>query len=547
MTDALATNGAGGANSDTHTIPSSTKRRKLNTIKCDRCRIDKQRCEPTLRLWPANCHRCIEKDLPCSEGKRAERTDRKPRGPRPAVHKTVKDSTTIELRTTLQHWMFLYRYRKNLSSLAGWYHDLQEDMTEPFGISPSAWRTHISDTDLKASPEHLMRLLDLTFHKLTVILMAKDNARSWTNSWLRILLEEGRAPETFKDKCICEQIAHDPFLRAHVDNQDPLGEFLTLQDLLTTFLSAPDGRICLNVDSGLSCHYACVRQALERYCKASASALTLASETFETLEMIGAAATSQRIGLYHPRIFQDYHFAHRCNLGTIPHGLGQHIKHVDINFAGVAQCSNSDGVNQQDVLGRTPLHVACAQNNNWTAVQCLLDMGANVNLKTMYGSTALHYAAALGHEEVCKRLLRNAEPSYVNEYDEAGRNAGFYANEAGHDEVVKLLDSHAGHLILDELHIIEDIARDRSLDPAAGFLRSQLGISSFTEPNVESAAERVENLQNLHIGEGTSDQHSNDVPSPFGQFVALPSNYTASTTSGKSKWSLRSALAHGAL
>jgi hypothetical protein len=68
------------------------KKRKLDLVKCERCRIDKQKvgsilrlslcfqsyltpvkCTPTDRIWPARCQRCTTKDFPCSEGKRAQR------------------------------------------------------------------------------------------------------------------------------------------------------------------------------------------------------------------------------------------------------------------------------------------------------------------------------------------------------------------------------------------------------------------------------------------------------------------------------------------
>ncbi|KAF2660800.1 hypothetical protein K491DRAFT_16597 [Lophiostoma macrostomum CBS 122681] len=56
---------------------SQPKRKKLNMVKCDRCRADKQSCVPVIQASPSQrCKRCVEKDLPCSERRRAVRSTR---------------------------------------------------------------------------------------------------------------------------------------------------------------------------------------------------------------------------------------------------------------------------------------------------------------------------------------------------------------------------------------------------------------------------------------------------------------------------------------
>lgn len=55
----------------------------------------------------------------------------------------------------------------------------------------------------------------------------------------------------------------------------------------------------------------------------------------------------------------------------------------------------------------TPLHLACMSDNP-SAVQWLIRHGANVNLATSDGFTALHWAAMRGHE-VCLDLLLKAD------------------------------------------------------------------------------------------------------------------------------------------
>jgi hypothetical protein len=65
------------------------KKRHLNYLKCSYCRRDKKKvkmfrgwaselrltnypkCEPTNRVWPQKCRRCIDQKLACSENLRA--------------------------------------------------------------------------------------------------------------------------------------------------------------------------------------------------------------------------------------------------------------------------------------------------------------------------------------------------------------------------------------------------------------------------------------------------------------------------------------------
>lgn len=69
--------------------PTRAKFRKLDLVKCARCRLDRKKvhndrdihnrqsdkiqCTPLPREWPAKCDRCKSSGFPCSEGKRVER------------------------------------------------------------------------------------------------------------------------------------------------------------------------------------------------------------------------------------------------------------------------------------------------------------------------------------------------------------------------------------------------------------------------------------------------------------------------------------------
>jgi hypothetical protein len=66
------------------------ERRTLHLVKCDRCRVDKQKvsqvredveiskadcfqCDPIARVWPTKCGRCLKKGFSCSPGRRVPR------------------------------------------------------------------------------------------------------------------------------------------------------------------------------------------------------------------------------------------------------------------------------------------------------------------------------------------------------------------------------------------------------------------------------------------------------------------------------------------
>jgi len=84
----------------------------------------------------------------------------------------------------------------------------------------------------------------------------------------------------------------------------------------------------------------------------------------------------------------------------------------------------------------TPL-MMCAQDGEEDMVRSLLEYGAQVNLQSPTGETALMYAAITGEYELVKILLRSgADPSAANDL---GFTAAMMAANRGHLEVIQRL------------------------------------------------------------------------------------------------------------
>ncbi|KAF1939751.1 hypothetical protein EJ02DRAFT_424559 [Clathrospora elynae] len=112
------------------------KKRKLDLVKCDRCRDDKVKvsvsrrlartqsknnmvntrsqssglgvffnCLPVSRTFPEKCDRCEAKDLPCSEGKRAKRKSKHTPDVVPSSSSNLTEGAdTKEFEDQFQRW-----------------------------------------------------------------------------------------------------------------------------------------------------------------------------------------------------------------------------------------------------------------------------------------------------------------------------------------------------------------------------------------------------------------------------------------------------------
>jgi ankyrin repeat protein len=101
---------------------------------------------------------------------------------------------------------------------------------------------------------------------------------------------------------------------------------------------------------------------------------------------------------------------------------------------------SSNEINEQDIIGRSALHIACQRNVK--IVEMLLSGGADPRLETVYGSTPLHYAVAIGSLEICRILILYpiAEIEYdIGGLDHIGNSPLYYATHGNHVAIVKLL------------------------------------------------------------------------------------------------------------
>lgn len=74
--------------------------------------------------------------------------------------------------------------------------------------------------------------------------------------------------------------------------------------------------------------------------------------------------------------------------------------------------------------GQSALHLA-AQKADESNLAFLIENGANLNIMDKFGKTALHYAAENGHESITEMLIKSGAVADVNDY--AGKKPIQYA------------------------------------------------------------------------------------------------------------------------
>ena len=149
---------------------------------------------------------------------------------------------------------------------------------------------------------------------------------------------------------------------------------------------------------------------------------------------------------------------------------------------------NSAGIDIVDTPQReTPLHKAASDNGNKEIVKLLLEKGADVNAKNMYGETPLHKAASdNGNKEIVTLLLEKGANVYAK--DTYNQTPLDIAKDKGHTKIVAFL---------------EEIMKKQSPDGKVESLDVQPGTSARKQPkpcgatNLDKALEATEPVSTL--------------------------------------------------
>ena len=129
------------------------------------------------------------------------------------------------------------------------------------------------------------------------------------------------------------------------------------------------------------------------------------------------------------------------------------MKATSKDYAEIASMIIEEGANvnlQTLEDGYTALMIGTINNNANgpmrcpTVIQGLLDHGADINLESNIGQTALMWAAMKGRTTIATNLLGSMEASMIDKVDHQGRTALIHAVDKGHEEQLqKLLDKGA--------------------------------------------------------------------------------------------------------
>jgi serine/threonine-protein phosphatase 6 regulatory ankyrin repeat subunit B len=109
------------------------------------------------------------------------------------------------------------------------------------------------------------------------------------------------------------------------------------------------------------------------------------------------------------------------------------------------QHMGGQGLNEADHTGRTALHYAAAEGHE-ELVAYLLSQGAHAYITEFVGLTLFMEAAAGGHVGVVKTLLQHMGGQGLNQTDFGGRTALYHAADRGHEETVAFLLSQGANV-----------------------------------------------------------------------------------------------------
>jgi hypothetical protein len=191
-----------------------------------------------------------------------------------------------------------------------------------------------------------------------------------------------------------------------------------------------------------------LQREVDRYAELSAMFPRRAHERLKSLGMLETAAVYPSLRIYHPDAIGSYTFQlgkeqDDCLFRTFLHSWLDNYAPGPDPF-GIELLDPKiwdwlpEALNEQDILGRTPLHIAC--QHGWVeGVMALLECGARIETTTIYGSTPLHYAVVSGSVDICRELLEQGTDQLFAE-DCEGKTAWHYAVKNKHHDVAVVLE-----------------------------------------------------------------------------------------------------------
>ena len=111
---------------------------------------------------------------------------------------------------------------------------------------------------------------------------------------------------------------------------------------------------------------------------------------------------------------------------------------------------NINYVNKEQLKKRrSPLHVACRNNDMKKVNELLKDSKTKLNARDIKGYTPLMFAANNGHLKIVEKLCKTRGVKINAKGDDNG-TALFFAAIAGNGKIVELLVKHGGKIFLNQ-------------------------------------------------------------------------------------------------
>ncbi|PVI03894.1 ankyrin [Periconia macrospinosa] len=426
------------------------KRRKLALVKCERCRLDKQKCLPVERVWPEKCSRCIFKGFPCSEGRRVNRNTKHNAAtlatqlPTTGTSTPAEASDPSEFLETLKLRRTLLSYQKIMDMAMRCLVSLKNELVEPFldekrpkeyfekRLSDSAYGEFVT----------FYNLLEIKISDTTVDLASTipSPALPLGADVIHELIGQTAPNFLWETECpICYESYDEASLQSLQESKNICGEYLTrlsrvaghfgvkkyhdhnqTYNLLVVEMKAIDSLIPLveiEVESKL--------QDLDVFRK-----LPVISQS--NIHFVPSELCRLMLGLRRYRT----DCLGRTSLHQYLDYMGEFRIDHETTIKQILADGNPDLIDKRDILGRTALHIACQRG--WLSImQLLLLHGASVCMYTVCGILPLHYAAARGSLEACKMLLHpDAEYEVDDIYGPSGHSPLSYAIRAKSSEIV---------------------------------------------------------------------------------------------------------------